>query len=81
MQFFIKIKGDDTQDLMNEKYLLGEQSFKVFWAGTGFEKLQSMIKEAPDLLNDITVVTDTGIFYSVEEFLDQIKNLKVRVQN
>ncbi len=81
MQYFIKIEGDDTQDLMNEKYLLGERSFKVFWAGTGFEKLQSMIKEAPELLESISVMTDTGINYSVEEFLDEIKNLKVRIQN
>ncbi len=40
-----------------------------------------MIKQAPDLLEDISVITDTGINYSVEEFLDEIKNLKVRIQN
>lgn len=80
MQYFIKILDDDKQDLMNEKYLLGEQSFKVFWAGTGFESLQSMIKEAPELLESISVMTDTGIFYSVEEFLDKIKTLQVRTQ-
>tara|TARA_R110002051_G_scaffold103482_1_gene175301 strand:- start:362 stop:604 length:243 start_codon:yes stop_codon:yes gene_type:complete len=80
VQYFIKILDDDKQDLMNEKYLLGEQSFKVFWAGTGFESLQSMIKEAPELLESISVMTDTGIFYSVEEFLDKIKTLQVRTQ-
>ena len=80
MQYFIKILDDDKRDLMNEKYLLGEQSFKVFWAGTGFESLQSMIKEAPELLESISVMTDTGIFYSVEEFLDKIKTLQVRTQ-
>ena len=81
MQYFILPSGYEQHDLMNENYLLGEQSFKVFWAGTGFEKLQSMIKQAPDLLEDISVITDTGINYSVEEFLDEIKNLKVRIQN
>lgn len=81
MQFFIKIKGDDTQDLMNEKYLLGEQSFNVFWAGTGFESLQRIITEAPDVLDDICILDDTGKDYTVEEFLDAIKKLKVREQN
>ena len=81
MQYFINVIEDSSQDFLNEKYLLGESSFKVFWAGTGFNKLQKMINEAPELLDDITVISDQGKSYSVEEFLDTIKKLKVRVQN
>jgi hypothetical protein len=80
MQYFINILEDDKQDFLNEKYLLGESSFKVFWAGSGFEKLQLMIKTAPELLEDISIITDTGIYYSVEEFLTQIQKLQVRTQ-
>ena len=81
MQYFINIIEDTKQDFLNEKYLLGESSFKVFWAGTGFDRLQKMIQEAPELLEEITVMSDQGKSHSVEEFLDIIKKLKVRVQN
>ncbi len=81
MQYFILPSGYEQHDLMNENYLLGEQSFKVFWAGTGFERLQRIIKEAPDVLEHIVILDDMGKDYTVEEFLDKIKKLRVRVQN
>jgi len=80
MQYFILPLGYKQQDLINERYLLGESSFKVFWAGTGFESLQKIIKEAPDVLEHIILLDDTGKKYTVEEFLDQIKKLQVRTQ-
>ena len=81
MQYFILPLGYKQHDLINERYLLGESSFKVFWAGTGFESLQKIIKEAPDVLDNICILDDTSKEYSVEEFLDAIKKLKVREQN
>ena len=81
MQYFILPLGYKQQDLVNENYLLGEQSFKVFWAGTGFESLQRIISEAPDVLESICILDDQGKEYSAEEFLDAIKKLKVREQN
>ena len=80
MQYFILPSGYDQHDLMNENYLLGEQSFKVFWAGTGFERLQRIIKEAPDVLEHILILDNTGKEYNVEEFLEAIKKLQVRTQ-
>ena len=65
---------------MNENYLLGEQSFKVFWAGTGFNRLNRIIKEAPDVLEHIVIMDDHGGGYTVEEFLDKIKTLQIRTQ-
>ena len=81
MQYFILPSGYEQHDLMNENYLLGEQSFKVFWAGTGFERFRRIIKESPDVLEHVVIISDTGIYYSVEEFLDEIKNLQIREQN
>jgi len=80
MQYFILPSGYEQHDLMNENYLLGEQSFKVFWAGTGFERLQRIIKEAPDVLEHIHILDNTGKEYNVEEFLEAIKKLQVRTQ-
>ena len=80
MQYFILPSGYEQHDLMNENYLLGEQSFKVFWAGTGFDRLQRIIKEAPDVLEHIHILDNTGKEYNVEEFLEAIKKLQVRTQ-
>ena len=87
MQYFILPAGYEQNNVefyqlsLNENYLLGEQSFKVFWAGTGFERLQRIIKEAPDVLEHIVIKDDTGKSYTVEEFLESIKKLQVREQN
>ena len=80
MQFFILPSGYEQHDLMNENYLLGEQSFKVFWAGTGFNRFQKIIEQAPDVLEHIVILDDKGKDYSVEEFLDKIKKLQIRTQ-
>ena len=80
MQFFILPTNYNSEDLMNENYLVGEQSFKVFWAGSGFDRLNRIIKEAPDVLEHIVIMDDRGGGYTVEEFLDKIKTLQVRTQ-
>ena len=80
MQYFILPSGYDQHDLINENHLLGEQSFKVFWAGSGFERLQRIIKEAPDVLDHIVILDDQGESYTVESFLDKIKKLQIREQ-
>ena len=81
MQYFILPSGYEQHDLMNENYLLGDQSFKVFWAGTGFERFQKIVEEAPDVLEHNIIMDDTGKHYSVEQFLDKIKKLQIRIQN
>ena len=80
MQYFINILEDDNQDFSKEIYLLGEQSFKVFWAGTAFNKLQKMVTKHPDFIDGITILDDKGTTYSVEEFLDKIAKLQIRTQ-
>jgi len=80
MQYFINILEDKDQDFTKEIYLIGEQSFKVFWAGTAFEKLQKMVVKHPEFLDGVSVLDDKGTTYSVEEFLDKIKSLQIRTQ-
>tara|TARA_R100001443_G_scaffold90840_1_gene97332 strand:+ start:2395 stop:2640 length:246 start_codon:yes stop_codon:yes gene_type:complete len=81
MQYFILPSEYKQHDLMNENYLLGEQSFKVFWAGSGFNRFQRIIQEAPDVLEHIVILDDKGNDYTVEAFLDKIKKLKIRLQD
>ena len=80
MQYFINILEDEKQDFSKEIYLLGEQSFKVFWAGTAFERLQKMVVDHPEFLDGVNVLDDKGTIYSIEDFLDKIKKLQIRTQ-
>ncbi len=80
MQYFINILEDKNQDFSREIYLLGEQSFKVFWAGSAFNKLEKMVVKHPEFLDGVNVLDDKGTTYSVEEFLDKIKKLQIRKQ-
>tara|TARA_R100000005_G_C4979595_1_gene189746 strand:+ start:971 stop:1213 length:243 start_codon:yes stop_codon:yes gene_type:complete len=80
MQYFINILEDKNQDFSREIYLLGEQSFKVFWAGSAFNKLEKMVVKHPEFLDGVNVLDDKGNTYSVEEFLDKIKKLQIRTQ-
>ena len=80
MQYFINILEDTNQDFSKEIYLLGEQSFKVFWARTAFTKLEKMVVQHPEFLEGVSILDDKGTTYSVEEFLDKIKKLQIRTQ-
>ena len=60
MQYFINILEDTNQDFSKEIYLLGEQSFKVFWAGSAFEKLQEMVVKHPDFIEGVNILDDKG---------------------
>jgi hypothetical protein len=80
MQYFINILEDKNQDFTQEIYLLGEQSFKVFWAGSAFNKLQDMVHKHPEFLSGVNILDDKGVEYSVEEFLEKIEKLQIRTQ-
>ena len=80
MKFYILPTNFRQEDLLKDTHILGEQSFKVFWAGTGFNNLQRMIEQAPDVLEHIIIKDDQGKDYSVENFLDKIKKLQIRTQ-
>ena len=63
-----------------EPNLLGESSFKVFWAGAGLKKLMWMVDKTPELLSLVKIKTDKGRSLEVLEFLEEIKELNVRLQ-
>jgi hypothetical protein len=79
MQYFIMMPGDTEQDAWLDSNLLGESSFKVFWAGQGLKTLMQMVEGQPDLLEHVIIKTDKNKTLTITEFLDTIKSLKVRV--
>jgi len=70
--------GDNPESAMFESNLLGEASFKVFWAAQGLKVLMSIVDRAPEMLEVATIRTEKGESISVEQFLERIKNLQVR---
>ena len=80
MKYFIMLPGDTIKESYYESNEIGEDTgFGVFWAGSGLKALMNMVDKQPDILPHITIRTDKGNSLSVEEFLTEIKELKVRI--
>ena len=80
MNYYILLPGDTPADVIKDTKQLGEDNgFGVFWAGTGFRILQKAIDEQHDIINHFSIVNDRGKYMTVEEFLNAISKLKVRI--
>lgn len=71
------LPGDTEKDCIKDTNLLGEASFKTFYAGMGLKALMKMVDRSPELLPNVTIKTDQGKTLSVEQFLTDIQSLKV----
>jgi len=80
MTYYIMLPGDTEKDVHFDSNLLGENTgFGIFWAGAGLKILMGMVDSKPEMLPDVKIKTDKGKTLTVEEFLTQIKGLKVRI--
>lgn len=80
MRYFILLPEDSEEDVDYSTNILGEISFKNFWTEEGFEILIRLVEKYPDTLEQVQIKDEQNKTYSVEQFLDKIKNLKV-IQN
>ena len=77
MRYFILLPGDTEESVDFSTNILGEVSFKNFWADQGFEILVRLVEKYPDTLNEVVVKDEKNKSYSVEQFLDKINNLRI----
>jgi len=77
MRYFILLPGDTEESVDFSTNILGEVSFKNFWADQGFDILVRLVDKYPDTLNEVVVKDEKNKSYSVEEFLDKINNLRI----
>jgi len=77
MRYFILLPEDSEEDVDYSTNILGEISFKNFWTEEGFEILIRLVEKYPDTLEQVQIKDEQNKTYSVEQFLDKIKNLKV----
>lgn len=80
MQYYLLAPGDTEHDTMNEANLLGEASFKNFWAGTALRTLMSVVDTQPEVLEAFRIVTERGKVLTISQFLEEIRTLKVLIK-
>ena len=77
MRYFILLPGDTEESVDFSTNILGEVSFKNFWADQGFGILTRLVDKYPGTLDEVIIKDEKSKSYSVEEFLDKIKKLRI----
>ena len=81
MIYYILYPGNTEADTVNDTNQLGDDNgFGVFWARKGFNILLNAVEQNHEVLGHLIIKDEQGKNYSIEEFLDKITKLKVRVQ-
>ncbi len=76
MTYYILLPGDNPNELWDDNEL-GQVSFKKFYVGKGMEALQNMIRKSPEALENVTIRSERGDKYSVQQFLELIGEYKI----
>jgi hypothetical protein len=77
MIYYILLPDDITDDIQYSTNILGESSFKNFWADQGFSILQRIIQKYPDTLEHIKIKDEKSKEYTVEQFLEIVLKLNL----
>jgi|TARA_B110000908_G_scaffold49149_1_gene60048 hypothetical protein len=75
--YYILLPDDTEEGVQYSTNVLGESSFKNFWAEQGFEILERLINKYPDTLNEVKIKDEKSKEYTVEEFLKNIGKLNI----
>lgn len=79
MRYYITLPGDDPKAIRTPINVLGESSFNTFYTDLGFKALTNIISKYPEVLPYTKIFDDYKNEYSVEEFLDCIKDFKIAI--
>ncbi len=77
MMYYILLPDDTEEGVQYSTNVLGESSFKNFWAEQGFEILERLVNKYPDTLNEVKIKDEKSKEYTVEEFLKNIQKLNI----
>jgi hypothetical protein len=75
--YYILLPDDTEEGVQYSTNVLGESSFKNFWAEQGFEILERLVNKYPDTLNEVKIKDEKSKEYTVEEFLKNIQKLNL----
>ena len=77
MIYYILLPDDSDDGVQYSTNVLGESSFKNFWADQGFDILERMIHKYPDTLEHIKIKDEKSKEYTVEEFLEKVSKFNL----
>ena len=61
MDYYLLMPADTEADAIQDANHLGcDNSFGVFWGGTGLNLLMKMVEESPEMLTQIRILNDQG---------------------
>ncbi len=81
MRYYILYPNNTEADTINDINQLGDDNgFGVFWANRGLNILINAVEQQHDIVEHLVIKDEKAKCYSIEEFLDKIKSLKVRIQ-
>tara|TARA_Y100000389_G_scaffold200775_1_gene241944 strand:- start:561 stop:797 length:237 start_codon:yes stop_codon:yes gene_type:complete len=75
--YYILLPDDTEEGVQYSTNVLGESSFKNFWADQGFEILERLVNKYPDTLNEVKIKDEKSKEYKVNEFLDIVEKLNL----
>lgn len=73
MEYFLIHK-----DQPSEYLLIGTDSLGSFWPDQGLRALMNIVNKSPEKLTQVEIKTSSGNILTIAEFLENIKNLRVR---
>ena len=77
MIYYILLPDDTDDGVQYSTNVLGESSFKNFWADQGFEILVRLIEKYPDTLDTVKIKDGQSKEYSIEDFLNITSKLNL----
>lgn len=81
MRYYILYPNNTEADTVNDINQLGDDNgFGVFWANRGLNVLMNAVEQQHSITEHLVIKDEKAKSYSIEEFLDKIKSLKVRIQ-
>jgi hypothetical protein len=78
MTYYILMDMDTPEDIWDEN-ILGEESFGKFYTGNGYKAFAKMVDKDPDALNHVLIMDEKKHYYTITEFLDVIKDWKIKL--
>tara|TARA_B100000768_G_C11282527_1_gene379507 strand:+ start:4814 stop:5053 length:240 start_codon:yes stop_codon:yes gene_type:complete len=77
MMYYILLPDDTEEGVQYSTNVLGESSFKNFWADQGYEILERLVNKYPDTINEIKIKDEKNKTYTPSEFLDVVEKLNI----
>lgn len=75
--YYILLPDDTDEGVQYSTNILGESSFKNFWADQGFDIFERLVHKYPDTLEEIKIKDEKGKQYTPEEFLRAVSKLNI----